>query len=378
MIICSRCIYDEKVPNINFNSDGVCNYCLQVDQMVEMYGTGMQKGQQLLDEIINKIKNDGKGNKYDCVVGVSGGTDSSYLLMKAKDWGLRPLAVHYDNTWNSAIATENIRKITSALNVDLYTHVFDNNESEDLYRSFLYACVQEFDAPTDMAYVQTIRTAAAKYRVNYILEGHSFIAEGISPLGSAYVDGGYIADVHKKFGKGKIKTFPNLTFWQFMKWVLFYNQKFIRPLWYIEYSKESAKIELNKRTGWLDYGGHHLENRAPAFGHTVNRPLRFNQDLRNLTLAARVRSGKLSRESALIEYSKPVKQDPELIEYVKKRLGLSEIEFEQVMKAKTRTFRDFKTYKGRFELMRPLFYYLAKKNKVPMSFYLKYCFPLKG
>jgi hypothetical protein len=374
--ICTRCIYDVNVPNMEFDEDGVCNYCRQVDDMKALFGTGLPKGAELLNNIIADIKRRGNGKKYDCIVGVSGGTDSSFLLMRAKDWGLRPLAVHYDNTWNTAVATENIRKITSALNVDLYTHVLDNKEADDLYRSFFLAGSQEFDAPTDMALVQTIRSAAAKFRVSYILEGHSFVAEGISPLGSAYVDGGYIADVHRKYGRLKLKTFPNLTFWQFLKWVTFYNQKFIRPLWYIDYSKEEAKKELTKRTGWMDYGGHHLENRASAFGHTVNRPLRFNQDLRNLTLAARARTGLITREDAISEYRTPIVPDLQLIQYMKKRLELSDVEYDRAFTLQKRTFRDFRNYKKRFELMRPIFYFLAKRNKVTMSFYLKYCFPL--
>ena len=121
--ICSKCIYDETVPNISFNTNGVCSYCEQIDFLAEMFKTGTKKGEDELFSIIDKIKKEGKNKKYDCAVGVSGGTDSSYLLAKVVEWGLRPLAVHYDNTWNTAIATENIRKVTSKLNVD-----FENNK----------------------------------------------------------------------------------------------------------------------------------------------------------------------------------------------------------------------------------------------------------
>jgi len=376
MTICSRCIYDQTVPGISFDTDGVCNFCHQVAGLVSRYGTGMPSGKRRLEEILSEIRSAGVDRRYDCIVGVSGGTDSSYLLMKAVDWGLRPLAVHYDNTWNSATATQNIRKVTSALRVDLATHVLDNREADDIYRSFFLAGVQEFDASTDMAYVQVIRTAAARYGVKFILEGHSFVAEGLSPLGSTYVDGCYVADVHRRFGRIAVQTYPHLTFWRFMSWVLLYRQRFIRPLWYIDYSKELAKRELAERTGWLDYGGHHLENRATAFGQTVNRPLRFGQDLRNLTLAARVRAGILSRAEALREYRTPRPPDPRLIAYAKKRMGLKDAEFDRAMVAPTRTFRDFRTYKKRFERLRPLFRVLADRDLVPMSFYLKYCFPL--
>ncbi|MCG6533119.1 MAG: N-acetyl sugar amidotransferase [Syntrophales bacterium LBB04] len=378
MIICQRCIYDERVSGISFDDEGICNYCRQVESLEAQYGTGQPSGEAMLSRIIKEIKSQSKNKPYNCVVGVSGGTDSSYLLMKSVEWGLRPLAVHYDNTWNSAVATENIRKITTALGVNLHTHVVDNKEVDDIKKAFLLSGVPEFDADTDIAFVQVLRYAAAKYGVSYILEGHSFKAEGLTPVGVNYLDGGYVADIHDKFGSQKRHTFPNMTFWQFMKWVLIYRQKFIRPLWYINYDKEKARDALIKKTCWTYYGGHHLENRASRFAHTVWLPIRFNIDYRNLTLAASVRAGKLTREEALSIYQTPIVPDPELIAYVKKRLSFSDKEFEQVMKGTKRSFRDFKTYKKRFELLRPLFYALAKANLVPMSFYLKYCFPLRS
>ncbi len=375
--ICARCIYDQGVPGITFDGEGVCNYCRQVEAMEQQYGTGTPAGERRLRLLLEQIRAAGVRRRYHCVVGVSGGTDSSYLLVKAVEWGLRPLAVHYDNTWNTAIATENIRKVTTALKVDLFTHVLDNRESEDIYRAFLRAGVPEFDAATDIGYAQTLRVAAAKYRIPYILEGHSFRAEGISPIGKNYFDGRYIQDIHDRYGSVRLQTFPNMTFWQFMKWLLIYRQSFIRPLWYIDYSKSAARAMLSATTGWQYYGGHHLENRATCFLHTVYNPQKFGLDHRNLALAAEVRAGLLSREEALRRYRTPLDPDPELIAYVKKRLALSDSEYQQLMEGPRRSFRDFKTYKARFERLRPLFFVLAKANRVPMSFYLKYCFPLK-
>src|SRR5205807_8224928 len=135
---------------------------------------------QQLDKIVEQIRSAGKGKKYDCVIGVSGGTDSSYLVYLVKKWGLRPLAVHYDNTWNSSIATQNIRKVLSALQVDLYTHVIDNKESDDIFKAFFLAGVAEIEAPTNLALAETMYRSAAQYGVKYILEGHSFVAEGIT------------------------------------------------------------------------------------------------------------------------------------------------------------------------------------------------------
>ncbi len=376
--ICSRCIYDNRILNISFDEQGVCNYCRQVERLIDDYGTGSDKGERLLDEIVGDMRREGRYKRYDCIIGVSGGTDSSYLLMKAKEWGLKPLAVHYDNTWNSAVATMNIGKVTSALGIDLFTHVVDNKEVDDIKKAFLRAGVAEFDADTDIAFVQVLRNTAALHGVRYILEGHSFVAEGLSPVGSNYLDGAYVADIHDRFGTKKRNTFPNLTFYQFMKWALVYRQKFVRPFWYMKYSKLEARTELIAKTGWEYYGGHHLENRASTFAHTVWLPQRFKTDYRNLTLAADVRRGALKREDALDLYRRPVVADQELIAYVKKRLEISDEQYEEIMAGPKRTWRDFRTYKKRFERLRPMFYVLAKANLVPMSFYLKYCFPVKA
>jgi N-acetyl sugar amidotransferase len=376
--ICNKCIYDSRVSGIFFDEEGICNFCKQVEKLEIEYGTGKSRGEKLLNSIIDGIKQEGKGKKYDCIIGVSGGTDSSYMLLKAKEWNLRPLAVHYDNTWNSAISTENIRKVTSKLKIDLSTYVIDNKEADDIFRSFLLAGVPEFDASTDLAFTQVLRMTAAKFGIKYILEGHSFKAEGISPQGKNYFDGKYIKDIHKRFGCLPMKTYPLMTFFQFMKWTIIYRQKFIRPFWYIEYSKPEARKRLITETGWEYYGGHHLENRATIFLHTIYNPKKFNIDNRNWNLAAEVRSGILDRGEALQVYNIPVEPDQELIEYVKKRLNFSDAQFDDIMNGTKRTFRDFKTYKKRFERLRPLFKILANANLVPMSFYLKYCFPLPG
>lgn len=371
-VSCTICIYDENTPGIKFDENGVCNYCHMIDDLKSQYKTGTEEGLSTFMGILEIIKKAGKGKKYDCVLGVSGGTDSSYILAKAVEWGLRPLAVHYDNTWNTAIATENIRKITKKLGVDLYTHVVDNKESDDIFRSFFLACVPELDGATDIALAETLYRAAVKYNVQYILEGHSFIAEGVSPLGSAYVDGQYIKSIHKQYGTMKMKTFPNMDFWSFMKWILVKRIKKIRPLWYIPYSKEEARKYLENEFCWHYYGGHHLENRMTAFNHSVWFPEKFKIDQRNNSLSAAVRAGLLAREKALELYSKPPYVEPELVDYFKKRLGISNGQYETIMKATNKTYRDFKTYKKRFEKLRPLFYILAMGDLVPMSFYIKY------
>jgi N-acetyl sugar amidotransferase len=375
--ICTRCIYDERIDQINFDSYGVCNYCHQVDELVAMYGTGTNKGRALFDSYLEEIKKQGKRKKYDVIVGVSGGTDSSYMLYLAKQLGLRPLAVHYDNTWNTSIATENIQKITKALNVDLYTHVVDNKEADDIFKAFLKAGVSEIEASTDLALAETMYRAANKYNIKYIFEGHSFTEEGITPLGNNYFDGKYIREIHKKYGELPMKTYPLMTFSRFIYSTFFKRVKKIRPFWYINYNKLEAQKFLKKEFDWTYYGGHHLENRMTAFCHSYYFPKKFGVDFRNNTLAAEVRNNKKTREEAWKEYNEEPYLEKNLLDYFKKRLSFSEDEFKEIMSQPLKYWHEFPSYKNRFEMLRPLFYVLAKKNLVPMSFYLKYCFPKK-
>ena len=374
--VCSRCIYDERVASIEFDINGVCNYCKQLDGLVAEYGTGNSKGEKKFLKIIEDIKKDGKNKKYDCIIGVSGGTDSSYMLYLTKKWGVRPLAVHYDNTWNTATATENIRKVLTALDIDLYTHVVDNKESDDIFKSFFYADVAEIEAATDLALAEVMYRAAWKYGVKYVLEGHSFVTEGVTPVGRNYFDGKYIKSIHNKFGELPMKSYPLMTFSRFIFWSLFARIKKIRPFWYIDYSKEEARSFLEKNYDWKYYGGHHLENRMTAFFHGIYAPQKFKTDFRNNTLSALVRNGKISRDAAWKEYSTPPKVEKDLLNYFKKRLNLTSKEYKNVMARDSKFWFEYPTYKKKFEFLRPLFKMLAKANLVPMSFYLKYCFPI--
>lgn len=372
--VCTRCIYDERVAGISFDEAGVCNYCHQVDNLVEEFGTGQEKGRKTLEKTVEEIKRAGHGKRYDCIVGVSGGTDSSYVLHLAHKWGLRPLAVHYDNTWNSAIATMNIKRMLEPTGTDLHTLVVNNKESDDIFRSFFLAGVPEFDAATDLGLVECMYRACAKHKVKYILDGHSFTTEGITPLGSNYFDGRYISEIHRRYGRMKLETYPLMTFSRFLYWAAVARIRRIRPFWYLAYSKEDARAELEHEYGWEYYGGHHLENRITSFAHSVYLPQKFGVDFRNNTLAALARNGKMSRAEAWRKYVAPPHIEDELVSYFKRRLEISDGEYDEVMASPPRRWQDFPTYKRRFERLRPLFYALAKAELVPMSFYLKYCF----
>jgi hypothetical protein len=214
---CARCLYDETVPGISFDEQGVCNYCHMHDQLDREYPTG-EEGQKRLRALADKIRAEGRRKKYDVIVGVSGGCDSSYMLYLTKNLGLRPLAVHFDNTWDSTVAVENIHDVLNKLDVDLYTYVVDNKEYDDIYRSFLKAGLPDVEAPTDIGLAVTLNKAAEKFGVRYIFEGHSFRTEGISPLGWIYMDGKYIETVQKQYGTYPLKTFPNMLLPDFLKW----------------------------------------------------------------------------------------------------------------------------------------------------------------
>jgi N-acetyl sugar amidotransferase len=373
--VCARCVYDQTVPSISFDADGVCNYCHMHDDLDRRYPTGAE-GERILAGIADEIRASGRGKRYDCIVGVSGGCDSSFMLHKAVEMGLRPLAAHFDNTWNSPIATQNIHTVLDALGIDLYTLVVDNKEYEDIYRAFLLAGLPDADGPTDIALTTTLYLAAEKYGVRYILEGHSFRTEGISPLGWLYVDGKYIESVHRRFGRLPMQSYPNLTFSRFVKWAALSNIKRIRPLWYLPYDKNAAKRLLADRYGWEWYGGHHLENRYTAFHHAYFAPRRLGQDLRMLGHAALVRSGQLDRNTALAELAVRQSRPDEILALVKKRLELSDSEFERLMTLPLASWRDFETYKPLFERLRPFFWMLMKLKRVPESFYMKFCRPL--
>jgi N-acetyl sugar amidotransferase len=338
------------------------------------YPIGVE-GNQKLERIARQVRDEGRNKEYDVIVGVSGGADSSYLVYLAKQMGLRPLAVHFDNTWDSTVAVENIQNVLQKLGVDLFTYVVDNKEYDDLYRSFLKAGVPDIDAPTDIALAAVLNMAAEKYNIKYVFEGHSFRTEGVAPLGWVYMDGKYIQSIQNQFGTLALKTYPNMLMPKFIHWSAFLGLKKIRPLYYIDYTKKEAMSMLAQELGWEWYGGHHLENRFTAFCHTYFYPKRFNVDTRLLGYAALVRSGQITREHGLDLINTPQQFDVELVEMVKKRLGFTDEEFKRIMNGPKRTYRDFRTYKKTFERMRPFWYLMYKLNRVPKSFYMKFCFP---
>lgn len=224
--ICSRCILDTTVPEIKFDENGVCNYCKLHDRLEEKY-TLNEEGQRKLNGLVEEIKSDGKGKKYDCIVGVSGGTDSTYTLYVVKKMVLRPLAVHLDNGWNSEIAVRNIKNAVAKLGVDLHTIVLDWEEFKDIQLSFLKASVPDAEIPTDIAILGALFKAAADEKIRYVINGHSFRTEGNSPIGWSYMDGRYVKSVQKIFGSKKLKTFTNVTIFDLLYYLILKRVRFV-------------------------------------------------------------------------------------------------------------------------------------------------------
>jgi N-acetyl sugar amidotransferase len=370
--ICTRSILDTTVPGITFDENGVSHYCKIYDEMAKLYPEG-EKAKEQLAEVIKKIKEKGRGKKYDCIIGVSGGTDSSYTMLKVIEAGLRPLAVHLDNGWNSDIAVKNIKKACSILGIDLYTYVIDWEEFKDLQISFLKASTPDAEIPTDVAIHATLVKIAAKEGVKFVLNGHSFRTEFIMPKGWTYMDGKYIKSVQKMFGKKKLKSFPNFTVTD----VLYYNFikgiKVIPFLNYYDYTKEEAKKILIEKLDWQYYGGHHHENTYTKFYQSYLLPVKFGIDKRKTALSASVLSGKMTREEALnaIEADKHF-VDQETIDYVISKLGLTQAEFDAIMKLPVKSFQDYPTYHPLMKMFKLPILIACKMGILPMLLYYKF------
>lgn len=371
MKICTNCLLDETVPLIHFDLNGRCNFCKVYDILDNKYPLDSTTS-ATLSSLIENIKKEGKKKKYDCIVGVSGGVDSTYTMLKAVEFGLRPLAVHLDNGWDSEIAVKNIKYTCEKMGVDLYTYVIDWEEFKDLQLSFLKASVPDFEIPTDVAIHSTLVKTASKYGIKYILNGHSFRTEFVMPKTWTYMDGRYINSVQKKFGKAKLKSYPNF----FITDVLYYNVlkgiKVVPFLNYFEYEKSTAKKILIEKIDWIDYGGHHQESIYTKFFMTYLLPQKFNIDKRKTEFSARVLSGKMSRELALQELKKPVEYSEENVDYVIRKLELSTDAFREIYNLPVKSFQDYPTYYPIMKFFKLPIYWACKLGILPILLYYKF------
>ena len=345
--ICSRGIWDTTVPGITFDKDGVSNYAKMLDKLVELSPEGIV-GNTFWENCVDKMKEKGKGKKYDCIIGVSGGTDSSYLLHIAKfKYGLRPLAVNLDNGWSSEIAVQNIKKVTKALDIDLETFVIDYEEVKAVLRAYIKARLPWIDGPTDNAIKSVLFKIAEREGVKYILTGTDFRSEGKQPSEWTYTDSKQMLFLLKKYEKIKLNTFPYQSLYDIINSILLKKQKDYRPFNHIEYEKRPAQDFLKKEYGWEYYGGHHHENVFTRFAIAYWMPGKFGIDKRIITLSAQVLTGQITREAALEKISHPpynLDQMERDKEFVLKKLDFSKEEFNRIWNQKNKNYWDYPSY----------------------------------
>ena len=374
-MICSRCVYDDNIPYISFDKNGICNYCHQHDNLEKEY----PKDFNILLNIADKIKKDMKNKPYDVIVGVSGGCDSSYMLYLTKVLlGLRPLATHCDNGFNTDISNENLNTMCKQLNIDLFVQKIPREVTADGIKAAMLASVPETDNISDIGLAATHYIACEKYEIKYIFEGSNFRTEGIGLAGWIYMDQMYINDIQKKFGEINFGeyTIPTMYLGQQLKWMLLRKIKKIRPLYYNDCNKEYTKKFLSEKYGWKWYGGHHMENKTSYFTNNYYLPKKFNVDIRQVEYAALVRDGQISRKDAINKLAVPAwgpsEEDDALLKEILKAINITHKQLYNIMKLPPKSYKDFKTYKKVFERMKPLFWMMYKMDLIPKSFYLKY------
>jgi N-acetyl sugar amidotransferase len=368
--ICKRCVMDTTDPDIVFDENGYCNHCTWALKKLEEFRFDSDDARvEKLKQLVDKVRSAGKGNKYDCIIGLSGGVDSSYLAyIVVRELGLRPLAIHVDNGWNSELAIMNIENIVKKLNIDLYTWVIDWEEFKDLQKAYLKASVIDLEVLSDNAIVIGIDKLMRKNKIKYFLIGHNYNAESIMPsswLFTPKYDSRNIKYIYKLFGSGKkLRTYPLLNFWGYIRYRYFNLSIGANILDLVPYNKEDAINLLKTELDWRDYGGKHYESKITKFYQAFILPTKFNVDKRKAHLSSLICSGQLTRDQALIELKSPLYNETKLNadkEYFIKKLGLSNYDFESIMKLSIQSHFAYPSYE---QIHRKL-------SRIKRGFYLK-------
>jgi N-acetyl sugar amidotransferase len=337
--MCVRTVMDTTDPEIWFDEHGVSSHALHYDRTMKRYVDAAQRGERAgeLAAVVEKIKKAGEGKPYDCVIGISGGVDSTYLILQAVKLGLRPLAVHFDSGWNSELAVSNIENIVNRLGLDLVTDVADWREMKDLQLSFFKASVSNCDIPTDHAFPAVAFREAARYGIRYILSGHNFATESILPKSWGYnaTDARHLKAIQRRFGTVKLTTYPIMGIFKRYLWY-----GYIRPvttvhlLNYLPYLKADAKQAITDELGWRDYGGKHYESVFTRYFQGSYLPKKFGFDKRKAHLSSLIVSNQETREHAIDQLEHP-DYTPELErqdhEFIAKKLGVSVPEFDAII-----------------------------------------------
>jgi N-acetyl sugar amidotransferase len=352
--ICTRCVMDTSDPNIQFNSLGQCNHC---EGAIKMLNRGLflysaEQKEKALRQLFSKIKT-AKGRNYDCIIGLSGGVDSSFVAYFVKQRGLNPLAVHLDNGWNSEIAVQNIENVCRNLDIDLFTFVLNWEEFKDLQLAFLRASTPDSEIPSDHAIYSSMFKAAQKEKVKYVITGFNRNTESILPeaWSLGHYDWKYIKSIHKQFGSGQLSNFPHYGFISFVYRWLFKSFvpriRMINILDYIDYDKQKAKEIITKNLGWKDYGMKHYESNYTKIYQAYILPQKFGFDKRRAHFSSLICSGSITREQALLELENPLYDADKLridLKYLCNKFEISLDEFNKILNLPPQNFSDYPSY----------------------------------
>jgi len=354
--MCTKTVMDTTDPEITFDELGISNHYHEYQALAKRVLLHSPQREATLQNIVSTIKEEGKNQEYDCLLGLSGGVDSSYMAYLAAKLGLRPLTVHFDNGWNSELAVKNIEGIVKKLNFGLETFVIDWEEFKDIQIAFLKASVPNVEVPTDHAIKAALFKIASERKIKYILSGSNVVTEGILPKtwGHQADDLKSLRAIHKRFGKRKLKTFPQLSISRYAYYLYVKKIKSVRLLDYIDYNKSAAIQTLQQELGWRYYGGKHYESVFTQFFQAYYLPTKFGIDKRKAHLSTLICSKQTSREDALEELKRPLYEPDQLkehVSYVIKKFGFSEKEWTDILQAKPRTHREFPTHEKTIETL---------------------------
>ena len=356
--ICTNCVMDTTDSKITFDDKGVCDHCNTFYKDILPNWHTDERGDKALKQIIAKIKKEGEGKDFDCLMGMSGGIDSSYLLYAMKEkYGLRPLVFHVDAGWNSQIAVNNIERLVDGLGLDLYTEVINWEEIKDLQLAFFKSGVPHVDTPQDHAFFATMYKFASKHKIKYILTGGNYSTECVrNPLEWMYYqsDSIQLKDIYKKHGTGKLKDYPVTNIlWHKVYLPYIKRIKLIRPLDFIPYEKDEAMQFLVDKYGYQKYPQKHFESRFTRFYESYWLPEKFGYDTRKVQYSSLILTNQMTREEALEKLSKPA-YDPETIhhdfEFVATKLGVSVEELQSYMDAPNKTYKDYKSQESIYNI----------------------------
>jgi len=375
---CKKCVQDLSVPGLYFDSSGVCSFCHLHDLMEKEYPND-HRGQNELDSLFQKIKKSSRNKKYHCIIGISGGRDSTFLLwLLIKKWKLNPLAVHFNDGFDHPVAGENMLRACKKLNVDLITVTSHWKETKDLKIDFLKASTPDLNLGTDIGIASSLYGMSVRYSVKHILLAQSFRTEGIKPLSWSYFDGDYLRNVHNIFGTVPLSPFsPEKPGFHFgVKELIYYSLikgiSVWTPLYYYPYVREKAENILKEELSWVYPGAHYFDDLYHSLIKYVHR-VKFNIDLNMNSDSALVRSGQIDRNTALKRKKKIYHiEDPDILRLCLKRLDISKMEFEDFLAIPIKTFKDFPTSWQKMKKLKFIIKVLSQLNIFPKITYRKY------